>query len=88
MKKKIITLAIVGLFLLLSIPTVLGNEAEINNDEWKIITMKGKCDSWSCGWATPQQMSFYGVTEDTEMAINGEVYPLEDNSKVKFHGRR
>jgi hypothetical protein len=94
MKKKIITLAIVGLFLLLSIPTVLGNEAEINNDEWKIITMKGKCDSWSCGtilhffsfWATPQQMSFYGVTEDTEMAINGEVYPLEDNSKVKFHG--
>ena len=69
-------------------------QAEINNDEWKIISIKGKCDSWSCGtilhffsiWATPQQMSFYGVTEDTEIKINGEIYPLEENSKVKFHG--
>ena len=83
-----------GLFLLLSIPAVLGNEAEITENEWKIVTIKGKCDSWSCGtilhffgiWATPQPMIFYGVTEDTEIKINGELYPLEENSKVKFHG--
>jgi hypothetical protein len=94
MKKQIITLVIVGIFLLLPIPTVLGNEAKINNDEWKIISINGKCDYFSCGtilhffgiWTTSQQMSFYGVTEDTEIKINGEVYPIEENSKVKFHG--
>lgn len=99
MKKKIIAFAIVALFLLLA-PTVLGNEEEINNEKisdntgWKIVTIKGKCNSWSCGtilhffsvWATQQQMSFYGVTEDTEIKINGELYPIEETSKVKFHG--
>jgi hypothetical protein len=31
-------------------------------------------------------MSFYGVTEDTKMEINGELCPLDKNSKLKFHG--
>ena len=67
---------------------------EINNNEWKIITMKGKCDSWSCGtilhffsiWATPQPMRFYQVTEDMKIKINGELYPIEGNSSVLIEG--
>ena len=94
MKKKMLAIFIVCMLAMVSIPTVLGNEAEINNDEWKIITMKGKCDSWSCGtilhffsiWATLQPMRFYQVTEDTEIKINGELYPLEGNSSVLIEG--
>ena len=94
MKMKIITLAIAGLFLLLAIPTVLGNEAEINNDEWKIISIKGKCDYFSCGtiihffgiYGTLQPMRFHQVTEDTEITINGELYPLEGKSSVLIKG--
>ena len=94
MKKKIITLVIVGIFLLLSIPTVLGNEAEINNGEWKIISIKGKCTGWSCGtiihffgiYVTPQPMRYFQLTEDTEIKINGELYPIEGNSSVLIEG--
>ena len=32
LKKNIVTFVIIGLFLLLSVPTVLGNEKEINNE--------------------------------------------------------
>ena len=94
MKKKMFAIFIVCMFAMVSIPTVLGNEAEINNNEWKIITMKGKCYGWSSGtilhffsiWATPQPMRYFQLTEDTKIKINGELYPIEGNSSVLIEG--
>ena len=36
-------------------------------------------------WLSRQQLIFQ-VTEDTEIKINGEIYPLEGNSAVSMHG--
>lgn len=94
MKKKIITIAIVGTFLLLSIPTVVSNETETEQYRWNLISIKGKCEGFSCGtilhffslWATHQPMSLFDVTEDTEIRINGELYPLDEISDVRMKG--
>jgi VCBS repeat protein len=61
---------------------------------WNIISIKGMCKGWSCGtilhvfnfWATQQPMTLFDVTEDTEIQINGEIYPINNVSDVRMEG--
>ena len=63
-------------------------------DGWYFISIKGKCEGWSIGsiwhffsiWATRQPLSLFDVTEDTEIRINGELYPLDKISDVRIKG--
>jgi len=97
MRKKIISISIVAIFVLLSIPTVIGdetgNETEINNNVWKVISMKGKCDGIGYSlfrnifgfFATRQPINLQ-VSDDTEIEINGESYPIDCDSTVIMRG--
>jgi len=66
----------------------------MNTNKWNLISIKGKCEGWSCGtifhffsiWATHQPMSLFDVSKDSEIRINGELYPLDKTSDVRMKG--